>query len=205
MARAQRSRKRRTGSESFKWTKELIIFLAGIAVVIGLTIWALVPTKSERFLKEWQEAATLNEVTPIPNEHVFEYIDYNDLVDLIEENGETPIYVFYAHYEDVQSLSRISKLNTKAQDFEVEKIYILSAEMYYDLEQDEKVESNKTFNEIQKREENLDVDMETFGQLWVFANGKIEFDSTDYTEQADEFVYTMCFGKYAVKEPTAIK
>ena len=205
MARATRSSKRRTGAERFKWTKELIMLLSGLGLVIALTIWALIPTKSERFLKEWQDAATAAQQTPLAKDHVFEYIDYSDLLDLIEESNE-PVYVFYAYYEDVQSLSRINTLNTKAQEYEVETIYILSAEMYYNLEQDEKVESNKTFKEIQKREEKLGVDMETFGQLWVFEGGEIVFDSTDdiYDDKAVEFVYTMCFGKYAVKEPTPI-
>lgn len=202
MARST-SRKRRTASERFVWTKELIIFLSGLGLLIALTIWALIPTKSERFYKEWTEAAAANEVqSVIPKDNVFEYIDYSDLKKKIDKNPDEPIYVFYAYSEDINCLNSIVTLQDKATYYGVEQIYILNADFYAELEDEDKVQDNKEYKEILEQQEALGVEFDKIGQLWVFQNGTIKFNSSDdkYEEQSFEFIAKKCFQEFAVKD-----
>ena len=202
MARST-SRKRRTASERFVWTKELIMFLSGLGLLIALTIWALIPTKSERFYNEWTEAAAANEIqNVIPKENVFEYIDYSDLKKKIDKKENEPIYVFYAYSEDVNCLNNIYTLQQKAEYYDVEKIYVLNADFYAELEDEDKVQDNKEYKEILEQQEALGVEFDKIGQLWVFNKGSIKFNSSDekFEEQSFDFIAKKCFQEFAVKD-----
>lgn len=192
---ARSTAKRRTGSEKFVWTKELIIFLSVLLVAIAVTIFCLVPSKTERFNKEWQDAATAQSVTAIPNDNVFEYIDYDDLLDLIEDTKDEPLFVFYASPADANSVTNIITISDYSETYEVEKVYILNCNFHMQHD-DEDIDDLKM---IEDRTEKLQVEtLEVYSQFWVYENGKLVFNSDDdaYENVTFEWIVNKCYGEF---------
>ena len=71
-----RTTKKNRSYVSFKWTKELIIFLSALAVAIILTIICLIPTSKERFMSEWSTAISNASGTALNEDHIFKYISF---------------------------------------------------------------------------------------------------------------------------------
>lgn len=189
MARPTKIKK--SGSSSFKWTKELIIFLSVLAVAIILTIICLVPTTKEKFDKEFSAAATANSATALPEEHVFSYISYKDL--LRKKSSSEPLFILYGSSADATTVSNMYDLNTKADLYEVSHIYILNCEFAMNTDQDDLDE----LAFVENREEELGVeDLFTYCQLWVFQNDSLVWNSQDLLD--DEGVETKPTFSFAV-------
>ena len=202
MARSTRVKK--TSSTKFKWTKELIIFLSVLCLAIILTIVCLIPTKKEKFYSEFSDAATAASATALPEDHVFSYISYKDLLKKKRNaDEESPLFVLYGSANDSTTISNISNLNTKADDYGVEHIYILKCDFAMKTDTDDKDE----LKFVEDREEELGVeDLFTYCQLWVFENDKLVFNSYDVLEDdgvetAPDFAFAVykCFSQYSPK------
>ena len=124
-----RSNSRGRNYVPFKWTKELIIFLSILAVAIILTIVCLIPTSKEKFMTEWSDAITAASGTALDDDHVFEYISLSKFeTKKSEATKDEPLIILYGSSTDSTTVSNISSINKKAQDYGIDKIYILKSD-----------------------------------------------------------------------------
>lgn len=205
MARTTRSRKQHSGSVRFKWTKELIILLSVLAVAIILTIVCLVPTKKEKFYSEFTDAAAaVSDATAIPEDHVFSYISYSDLLKKKASATESePLFVLYGSSADTTTITNLYELNSRADEYEVSHIYILNCKFAMETDQDDEVE----LKFVEDREEELGVkDLFTYCQLWVFENDELVWNSQDVidddgleVEPTFSFAVFKCMSTYSPK------
>lgn len=189
MARAK-GKKNYRNRVQFKWTKELIFFLVGLAVCIGLMIFCLIPTRATTFYKTWSSSDG-----SLQKDNVFEEISYNSLKNKIEKGELT--YVFYGTEKDSTSVTNLALLDhytnkyTKSNDkkhYDVDKIYVYNANEAYNLDSDDDnavAELNKKkdwFNANLAKDESTDLAIEeinltTYSQLWIFKDGKMVYSS----------------------------
>lgn len=222
MARSTRSYKKSSVTR-FKWTKELIIFLSVLCLAIVLTIVCLIPTTKERFYSEFTNAAASASATPIPEDHVFSYISYGDFIDKKKSaTQDKPFIVLYGSSKDTTTLTNLNMLNTKAEEFGVEHIYILNCE--FAMNADKEDEEDKSFIEKRTLEiagttdiDKTNLDLYTYNQLWVFNGEKSEateqYDASDIvfnskivmkntgsdSQLTFEFAVLKCFSLYSPK------
>ncbi len=193
MARSTRSYKNKT-KISFKWTKELIIFLSVLSIAIILTIICLIPTTKEKFYSEFTNAAAANSATAIPEDHVFSYISYKELLKKKEAaTKEDPLFILYGSSLDSTTVSNLYNLDAKAKEYGVTHIYIFNSQFAMETDQDDENDMAviKTRAQEITGNEDTDLDLFTYNQLWVFNGEKgiesstklstdIVFNSSDY-------------------------
>lgn len=171
----------------FKWTKELIIFLSILLVAIILTIICLIPTSKERFMNEWTEAIEAAEGTAFDEDHVFEYITYNELEKARKNCSEDePLFVLYGSCLDSTTVSNITEVNDMATDYEVEKIYIFKCDFVMEADKDDAKDKAK----LEKYRDALCLEkidnLYTYCQLFVFTNSDAySFNSQDIIDDSD--------------------
>ncbi len=186
MARVKRTGKRRN-KVVFKWTKEFILFLVGLAICIGVMIFCLVPTQKKKFYDKW---STSDNNLAIDNS--FEEISYNSLKKKIENNEL--VYVYYATAKDDDSKKNLGivdhytnkhEKSNVATHYKVDKVYIYNADEAYDLNSEDENKVNELqakadfFNSIKANADIKDISMNTYSQLWIFENGKLVFSGND--------------------------
>lgn len=202
-----RSNSRARSYVPFKWTKELIIFLSVLAVAIILTIICLIPTSEEKFMTEWSNAITAASGTALEEDHVFKYISLSNLEKEKEKaTAESPLIILYGSPDDSTTASNISSINTKAKQYEVEKIYIFNCDFVLkaddtDSKDKAKLEDYKEalgFEEVE--------DLNTYCQLLVYTgNSQPEFSSKEIIEDKNNAdadfakAMTKCFSTYSPK------
>jgi hypothetical protein len=189
MARAK-GKKNYRNRVQFKWTKELIFLLVGLAVCIGLVIFCLIPTRATTFYNTWYSSDN-----SLQKDNVFEEISYDSLKNKVEK-GEL-VYVFYGTEKDSTSVTNIGVLDhytnkfKKSNDdkhYDVDKIYVYNAKEAYNLnsEDENAVEAlNKKkdwFNTKLAKDESTDlnideISLQTYSQLWIFKDGKMVYSS----------------------------
>lgn len=209
-----RSNSRGRNYTPFKWTKELIIFLTILVVAIVLTIVCLIPTSKEKFMTEWSNAIKAASATALDEDHVFEYISLSKLEDKKKEaTKDEPLFILYGSSADSTTVSNISSINTKAQDYGIEKIYILRSDFVMSADETDAKDKAKLNeykeallgNDNASSTVNYD-DIKSYCQLFVYT-GSDEYDfsskvliddknnlNADFTK-----ALTKCFSKYTKK------
>lgn len=207
-----RTTKKNRSYVSFKWTKELIIFLSALAVAIILTIICLIPTSKERFMSEWSTAISNASGTALNEDHIFKYISLNDFIDAKSEASEDkPLIILYGSSTDSTTVSNISAIDTTAQNYDVERIYILKSDFVMtadEEDQDDKAKLEKYRDAIGYEKTD---DIKTYCQLLVYTGeDSFAFSSKEAIDNADnvdgDFTKAMhyCFSKYSPKGKDAI-
>lgn len=190
MARALKGKTRNRNKFKFKWTKELIFLLIGLAICIGLMIFCLIPTRAQKFYSKWHSDDNNLEST-----NVFEEISYKNLKKKIEK-GER-VYVYYATESDETSVTNIGTLDyytnkhekeNDATHYSVDKIYVYNAKEAYNLDSDDddavaKLDEKEDYiNSLRDKDKNTglaieEISLSTYSQLWIFDEGKLVFSS----------------------------
>ena len=173
----------------FKWTKELIFLICGIVVLIVVTVVLSLPTKVENFLNKWPNAS-------LSKETVFEEVDENKLVNLINDGGY--VFVYYATPDEEEASTNMSLIETKATTFDIENVYWLDSTSIYNATEEDK-ELREYKEDILNREEALKgVDLDNTLSFWVFKDGALVTDYADYKDSNEtnsfEQVVNKAFG-----------
>lgn len=135
--------KRRTHKKKdvfrFKITKELVIFLSCLVVLIAAAIVLSIPRDNENIYDDYSAAATSlstsdNTVNSLTSkEHVFKTISYKDLVKKIDKEDGL-FYVYYSSTTVSDAVSIIATVNTIAESYDVSTVYLLDNSFYTDLD-----------------------------------------------------------------------
>jgi hypothetical protein len=186
MARAKHGGKRRNKVQ-FKWTKELIFFLIGFVVLIGIMIYCLIPTAKQSFYNTWYTSSN-----NLLLDNQFEDASYDKLKKKIDNKER--VYVFYGYDGDDTSKTDLGILDhytnkyvgTNADThYDIDKIYVYNAKEAATLNSDDEKavakfdEKVDYFNSIKSSDINKDINLKTYCQLWIFDNGQLVFSSAD--------------------------
>ncbi len=204
MARAKGKRRNKV---TFKWTKELIFFLIGMVVVLGIMIYCLIPTKERSFYNKWYTSSNSLQL-----DNQFEEINYKQLKKKID-NKEL-VYVFYGLDTDDTSKTNIgtldyytnlNKSSNSDTHFNVGTIYVYDATEASELDKDDdkKVaqfdEKEEYFNSIKSSNIKNDISLESYSQLWIFENGELVFSSADIADDSQATAQGADFTLYTIK------
>lgn len=204
MARAKGKRRNKV---TFKWTKELIFFLVGMVVVLGIMIYCLIPTKERSFYNKWYTSSNSLQL-----DNQFEEINYKQLKKKID-NKEL-VYVFYGLDTDDTSKTNIgtldyytnlNKSSNSDTHFNVGTIYVYDATEASELDKDDdkKVaqfdEKEEYFNSIKSSNIKNDISLESYSQLWIFENGELVFSSADIADDSQATAQGADFTLYTIK------
>lgn len=204
MARAKGKRRNKV---TFKWTKELIFFLIGIVVVLGIMIFCLIPTKERSFYNKWYTSSNSLQL-----DNQFEEIKYDSLKKKID-NKEL-VYVFYGLDTDDTSKTNIgildyytnkNKSSNSDTHFDVGTIYVYDATEAAELDKDndKKVakfeEKEEYLNSIKSSNIKEDISLESYSQLWIFENGELVFSSADIKSDSQASAQGADFTLYTFK------
>ncbi len=204
MARAKGKRRNKV---TFKWTKELIFFLIGMVVVLGIMIYCLIPTKERSFYNKWY-----TESNSLQLDNQFEEINYKQLKKKID-NKEL-VYVFYGLDTDDDSKTNIgtldyytnlNKSSNSDTHFNVGTIYVYDATEASELDKDDEKkvakfdEKEEYFNSIKSSNIKNDISLETYSQLWIFENGELVFSSADIASDSQASAQGADFTLYTIK------
>lgn len=212
-----RSNSRGRNYVPFKWTKELIIFLSILAVAIILTIVCLIPTSKEKFMTEWSDAITAVSGTALDDDHVFEYISLSKFeTKKSEATKDEPLIILYGSSTDSTTVSNISSINKKAQDYGIDKIYILKSDFVMNADETDSKDKAKLdeYKEAllgkDKASSSIDYDdIKTYCQLFVYTGAdEYDFNSQALIDDKNNLnadfakAMTKCFSKYTPKDVT---
>ncbi len=171
------ARSKRRNKATFKWTKELIILLSVIIVMIGVTIVLGIPSKADKLYEKYTSAQTSSQ-TALTEDNVFEEISFKKLAKRIKNDEYT--YVYYGSITVTEFLDNIEAVNQAAQLYEIDKVYILESTWVQELDLEDEDDGKENQAKLDAREEQLDgVDMSIYPSLWIFKNGKVVFNSDD--------------------------
>jgi hypothetical protein len=217
MARAKHTGKRRNRVQ-FKWSKELIFFIIGMLLCIGLLIFCLIPTKTSKFYDKWSSSNN-----GLLKDNQFEEISYKNLKKKVEKNEL--VYVFYGTEQDEDSKTNLGILDhytnqhkdsNEATHYNVGTVYVYNAKEAFELNKDD----SKKVNALQEKEDWInslkaestmkDIDLNTYSQLLIFENGKLVFSGLDITSDsqasAEGADFTLACVKFlSYKESTTTK
>ena len=204
MARAKGKRRNKV---TFKWTKELIFFLIGMVVVLGIMVYCLIPTKERSFYNKWYTSSN-----SLHLDNQFEEINYKQLKKKID-NKEL-VYVFYGLDTDDTSKTNIgtldyytnlNKSSNSDTHFNVGTIYVYDATEASELDKDDEKkvakfdEKEEYFNSIKSSNIKNDISLETYSQLWIFENGELVFSSADIASDSQASAQGADFTLYTIK------
>lgn len=202
MARSNKHRKAKT---KFKFTKEFI-FLVLFLIVIGIATGLLgIRSKADKLydkITAAQSAASSSSstITTLSEDNVYKEISYKNVINKIKKSSYT--YVYYGSYDDANYLTYLEDINQKAQTYEVGTVYLLDSSwaVSVDIEdEDHGEENNEILTQVEKA---LDgVDLKKNPQLWVFKDGKIQFNSQELLDDTYQtptwpFIIEQAFGHY---------
>jgi hypothetical protein len=191
-------------------TKELGFLIVALIAIIAVTVILAIPTKDEKFATKYNEAIALQNATNstsyngVSPDHVFEEIDLEDvkeLSEIIKDNKYT--YVVYGSENSADLLAQLHTLNTYAEEYEIETIYVLSSIWVEEQEDLQAVESDligfeNTLFALSDDENGIeDFAFTTYPTLLVFEDGKLVFNSQDAKELTSWAAYLdFTFPKY---------
>lgn len=193
------ARKGRKSTVKFVLHKELIFLVAGILAIIAATIILSIPSKSDKFLTEVNDAIYAYNTTNstsyanLAEDHVYIDADLEDIEDAIKECGSGEyVYVLYGSINSTKIMQYLNTINTEAKNREVENVYWYSSSK---VETAEDLESAEFIAEINKDQEvfngsNEDlvaagveaVDLLVYPALYVYKDGKLVFNSVTVDE-----------------------
>lgn len=136
---AKRRTRKKVNTFKFKITKELVIFLTCLIALIAVAIVLSIPTDKENIYTDYSAAATSlstddETITTIDSdEHVFETISYKDLIEKIDDESGI-FYVYYSSTDVSDAVSLMPSLNSYAELYDVDTIYLLDNSIYTELD-----------------------------------------------------------------------
>lgn len=205
--------KRNRKKVTFKWTKELIILIAAIVVLLTVTIILAIPSQDKKNLTKWNDAITayntenstsystlgtdvhLKEVGGSDESH------FTKARDLANNEGYT--YFFYGSLSNATFLEQLSKVNSVAVEYEIENVYILYATFYENAEADEEVDTVSFKQTCDKYEDILnsgkngdatEVDLTYYPAIFVFKNNSLIFN-TQVGKDSEEYSWSIYIQK----------
>ena len=201
-----RSSKRRKAKTKFKVTKPLIFLLLFLVVIAIATGLLGITSKKDKLYNKITSAqsSVASDADQLNEDNVYKEISYKSLTSKIKRSAYT--YVYYGSYSDSTYLTYIETINQRAQTYDVKTVYLLDSSWttHFDIEdEDNGEEDNIVITELEKKLD--DVDLLTAPQLWVFKEGKVVFNSKDYTTDVYQtapwkYVIEQAFGNYNTKD-----
>ena len=188
----------------FKWTKELIILMCSIVVLIVAAVLINIPTKAavqlDKYNKDIQTYNTDNntQFNTLPTKHVFKETTVKGIKKIKKSDDYS--FVFYCALDDATTVEYLSKINEKAKDYKIKTVYLWFAD--YVQKADEETKATLTYrNKVNEYndivndninslvENNKDLyfkqdnfDLEKFPALLVFKSDSLIFNSQTYSE-----------------------
>ncbi|MGL4949048.1 MAG: hypothetical protein ACRC5M_01600 [Anaeroplasmataceae bacterium] len=200
-----KSKAKKVSKFKFKWTKEFIILLSALTIIIVAAILLSIPRGVDKFYDKIYAAQEENSISNyLDDEHVFKELNHKKMLAQIEKDEYT--YVYYGSTSNTTFLNYVQKVNQTAKDYEVDRVYYYSSEWYEDLDlttEDTKVENKRILKE---REDSLKgIDLSFIPGMFVYKNGELLFDSIIYTDDkytpsgdAMSLAITKAFSKFYV-------
>ncbi len=206
---ASKSRKNRT---KFKLTKELVILVCSIVVLIVAAIIINLPTSASLTLKKYNgaietyNAQNSTQYSYLPTGHVFKDINLNGIEKKKKSNDYT--FVFYGSLSNATFLENLSVINTAADDYDVKRVYLWYADYVENAttefkttakyrEQVSEYEAiiNKNINSLVEGSDGLylsqnNFELETYPALLVFKSDSLIYNSQTYSKADDSSDYT---------------
>ena len=175
----------------FKWTKEFIILLSCMGVIIVAAILLNLPTSSERRTNRFNDAITTfntaNETSysTLTTDNVYVDISHNDLASKKAQEDYT--YVLYGSLTDGTFLDELYHINIAAKNYDIKLVYVCDSAWYVDTEDKDTIEFRNTVkekeamlnNKVDKDQKDFDVSLGT--ALLVFKGDNLVFNSQTYS------------------------
>lgn len=185
----------------FKWTKEFIILISSILVLVVLAVVLNLPSSAERRTNKINEAIsaynTENETSysTLTVENVYKDITHDNLASKKAQDAYT--YVLYGSYTDATFLDELYKINLAAKNYDIELIYICDSAWYVDEEDKDTLDFRNTVKEKMnalnnkkdetKNQDDFDVTLGT--ALLVFKADNLVFNSQTYSKSESSAEY----------------
>lgn len=153
----------------FAFRKELIIILAVIVVMVIATVLLQLPSKEDKFIKEWSSAGS-----SIVENDLYETISF-DKLDNVLDKAEGVVFVYFATSSDETSVTNFDVIMSQADLFGVEKVYLVDAKNYQG-DREEDAELDEKLTAIENRftaEDGTAISLDYTPNLWAFENGKL--------------------------------
>lgn len=188
---ASKSRKNKV---KFKLTKELVILVVGLLVIIAATIIMGLPSNAsktlERYNSQIAEFNTKNSTNhyELPEDHVFKEISYNGLTKKKNNDGYT--YVIYGSFNQGTFVENIYSINMKAKDLEIGTIYLFFNDWVANEEDTDSIEfnneasqKNAVLNEKKNpNQDEFDIADISDTTILVFKAGELVFNTQTYAD-----------------------
>lgn len=185
----------------FKWTKEFIILISSILVLVALAVVLNLPSSAERRTNKINDAIsaynTENETSysTLTVENVYKDITHDNLASKKAQDAYT--YVLYGSYTDGTFLDELYKINLAAKNYDIELIYICDSAWYVDEEDKDTLDFRNTVKEKMnalnnkkdetKNQDDFDVTLGT--ALLVFKADNLVFNSQTYSKSESSAEY----------------
>ncbi len=197
----------------FKWTKELIILIAALVVLLTVTIILAIPSQDKKNLTKWNDA-----ITAYNTENSTSYSTLGTEVHLKEVGGSDEshfkkaraladtdgyTYFFYGSLANATFLEQLSNINKIAIDYEIENVYLLYATFYEEAQADEETDTVSFKQKCDSYEEILnsgkdgdatDIDLTIYPSLFVYKNNSLIFN-TQVGNDSDEYSWNIYIRK----------
>ncbi len=206
--------KRNRKKVKFKWTKELIILLAGLAILLTVTIILAIPSQDKKNLTKWNDA-----ITAYNSENSTSYSTLGSTDIHLKEVGgsdeaqfkkarsisdtEGYTYFFYGTLTNATYLEQLSKINTLATTYELGSVYLLYATFYEDAKADSTTDTVSfkqtcdTYEDILNKGKSADateIDLTSYPALFVYKNNSLIFN-TQVGKDSDEYSWSIYIQK----------
>ena len=206
--------KRNRKKVKFKWTKELIILLVALATLLTVTIILAIPSQDKKNLSKWNDAITayntenstsystlastdnhLKEVGGSDESH------FKKARDLADTEGYT--YFFYGSLTNATFLEQLSKINTVADNYEIENVYVLYATFYEEAQADnetdtvsfkQKCDAYEDILNSGKNGDATEIDLTVYPALFVYKNNSLIFN-TQVGKDSEEYSWSIYIRK----------
>ncbi len=205
--------KRNRKKVKFKWTKELIILIAALAILLTVTIILAIPSQDKKNLTKWNEAITTyntdnnTSYSTLGTEVHLKEVSGSDeklfkkVRDIADTDGYT--YFFYGTLSDATYLEQLSKINSMAIEYEIESVYLVYATFYEDAKADEKLDtvsfrqtcdSYESILNTGKDGDATEIDLTVYPALFVYKNNSLIFN-TQVGKDSQEYSWSIYLQK----------
>lgn len=197
--------KRNRKKVKFKWTKELIILISSLVVLLVVTIILGIPSADKKNLNKWNEAIqnynseNSTSYSTLTSENVLKEVSgtdeshFKNARNKADKEGYT--YFFYGSLTNATFLEQLYNVNKLAKDYEIEEVYIMYADFYEEAKNNEEIETAsfrttcKGYEDILNTGKNGDakeIDLTIYPALFVYKdnsliwNSQVGNDSSEY-------------------------
>jgi len=186
--------KNRKNKVSFKWTKELIILISAIVVLIVATIILSIPSSNERTVTKFNTAIqTYNTANSTSysqialDSNVIVEISHDDLFKKVNSSNDY-IYVIYGSTNNGTVLEQLANINSTAKDAEIKTVYFYSSQWVEETENTD-TETFQTKASLLENDFNASVDQDQddfdllkYPSFLVFKDKTLVFNSQTYAD-----------------------